>query len=158
MSDELDTLVSHLQTNTGSTAVYIGKIVKPIKEIKDDSNDTEHLDPNAAEQIQFMHASGDHESLVDKILKQEDGITYQELFATPDPEPEAPVEGEDVDPNAPVPEKLPRFILRDEVVREDKMHYFNVPRLGSYLAIKLEYASCLSIEAFDAALADCLEI
>ena len=34
------------------------------------------------------------------------------------------------------------------------MHYFNVPRLGSYMAIKLEYDSCLSIEAFDAALSD----
>ena len=154
MTDELDTLVSHLKVNSGSTAVYIGKIVKPIKEIKEDSNDTEHLDPSAAEQIQFMHASGEHEFLVDKIIKQEDGITYQELFATPDPEPVVPEDGEEADPNAVVPEKLPKFIIRDEVVREGKMHYFNVPRLGSYMAIKLEYDSCLSIEAFDAALSD----
>ena len=160
LTDELDTLVAHLKGNTGSTAVYIGKIVKPIKEIKDDSNDTDHLDPSAAEQIQFMHASGEHDFLVDKILKQEDGITYRELFATEDavPEPAAPEEGEEVDPNAVVPEQLPKYILREEVVREDKMHYFNVPRLGSYMAVKLEYASCLSIEAFDAALADSLEI
>ena len=94
------------------------------------------------------------EFLIDKILKQEDGITYQELFATPDPEPVVLEDGEEADPNAVVPEKLPKFIIRDEVVREDKMHYFNVPRLGSYMAIKLEYDSCLSIEAFDAALSD----
>ena len=105
-----------------------------------------------------MHASGEHDFLIDKILKQEDGITYKELFAAPEAEAE-PVDPEaEVDPNAPVPEKLPKCIIRDEVVREDKMHYFNVPRLGSYMAIKLEYDSCLSIEAFDTALADCLEV
>lgn len=133
--------------------------MKPIKSIKEDSNDTEHIDPSAAEQIQFMHASGEHEFLVDKILKQDEGITFQELFATPDAEPDPPADPEvEVDPNAPVPEKLPKYIIRDEVVREPKMHYFNVPRLGSYMAIKLEYNSCLSIEAFDAALTDFLDV
>jgi hypothetical protein len=30
------------------------------------------------------------------------------------------------------------------------MHYFKVPRLGSYMAIRLEYDSCLNEAAFDA--------
>lgn len=34
------------------------------------------------------------------------------------------------------------------------MHYYQVPRLGSYLAIRLEYNSCLFEAAFDAALED----
>jgi len=39
---------------------------------------------------------------------------------------------------APVPtETLPKFIERQEVVREDNMHYFNVPKLGAYMAVKL---------------------
>jgi len=33
-----------------------------------------------------------------------------------------------------------------------------VPRLGSYLAIKMEYESCLFEEAFDAAVVDFLEV
>jgi hypothetical protein len=32
------------------------------------------------------------------------------------------------------------------------MHYYKVPMLGSYMAIKLEYDSCLFEDAFDHAL------
>ena len=45
-----------------------------------------------------------------------------------------------------------------EVVREDRIHFFDVPKLGSYLAIKLEYESCLFEESFDAALANYREV
>ena len=38
------------------------------------------------------------------------------------------------------------------------MHFFRVPRLGSYFAIRLEYQSCLSVEAFDAGLQDMLSV
>lgn len=34
------------------------------------------------------------------------------------------------------------------------MHYYDVPKLGSYLAIKLEYESCLFEQAFDEAVID----
>lgn len=45
-------------------------------------------------------------------------------------------------------------MIVDECVREPGLHYYDVPKLGSYLAIKLEYESCLSEEAFDAAVVD----
>ena len=38
------------------------------------------------------------------------------------------------------------------------MHYYNVPRLGSYLAVRLEYESCLFEEALDVAVADYSEM
>jgi len=38
------------------------------------------------------------------------------------------------------------------------MHFYRVPRLGSYLAIPLEYESCLSAAALDAAVADSLQL
>lgn len=34
------------------------------------------------------------------------------------------------------------------------MHFYTVPQLGSYLAVRLEYNSCLTEEAFDHAVAD----
>jgi hypothetical protein len=43
-----------------------------------------------------------------------------------------------------------------EVVREPKMHFYRVPRLGSYLAIPLEYKSCLSQRALDESIKDYL--
>ena len=45
-----------------------------------------------------------------------------------------------------------------EVVREPKMHFYRVPRLGSYMAIPLEYESCLTPAALDAAVADSREL
>lgn len=55
-------------------------------------------------------------------------------------------------------EKLPHFLEVKEVVREPRMHYFKVPRLGSFVAIRLEYESCLIPEAFDAGLVDYLNV
>jgi hypothetical protein len=38
------------------------------------------------------------------------------------------------------------------------MHFYQVPRLGSYMAIRLEYDSCLFEGALDAAVADYIEV
>ena len=105
--------------------------------------------------------------MVDQILKQDQGITYQSVFGEEEPPEEAPVEEEPVldeegnpipQPPKPKPEKFPKFKLVDEVVREQNIHYYMVPRLGSYLAIKLEYDSCLFEEAFDEAVANYAEV
>ena len=57
-------------------------------------------------------------------------------------------------PPKPVEEVLPKFMVVPEVVREGKIHFFKVPRLGSYLAIRLEYKTCLFEQAIDAGVAD----
>lgn len=64
-------------------------------------------------------------------------------------------EGGDAKPKV-VEEKLPRHVVVPEVVREPRIHFFKVPRLGSYMAIRCEYDSCLSVEAFDAGVTDFL--
>lgn len=46
----------------------------------------------------------------------------------------------------------------DQVVREPKMKFFKVPRLGSYLAIRLSYQSCLSEKAIEEAIADKVDV
>lgn len=38
------------------------------------------------------------------------------------------------------------------------MHFYRVPKLGSYLAIKMEYDSCLYEEAYDSAVSDYMEV
>ena len=38
------------------------------------------------------------------------------------------------------------------------MFYYKYPRLGSYMAIKLEFDSCLSEQAFDAAVENYQEV
>lgn len=49
-------------------------------------------------------------------------------------------------------------ILVKEVVREPRIHFFKVPKLGSYLAVRLEYQSCLSVEAYNDGVKDALSI
>ncbi len=45
-----------------------------------------------------------------------------------------------------------------EVVREPKMHFYRVPKLGSYMAVPLVYESCQFEEALDLAVADSLHV
>ena len=90
-------------------------------------------------------------------MQQDEGITYKLFSEEEEPVVEQePSDDEDGKPKPPkeIPPKLPRHILVPEVVREPKMHFYTVPRLGSYLAVRLEYNSCLQEEAFDAAVAD----
>ena len=160
LADNLQDLVNHLKMVSDSTAVYVGKVVNPIKEIKEEDDDKAHVDPNVVPQIQFSHSDDTHNFMVDKVLKQNEGITYSLFTEEPPAEDEAPAqEPASGDEGAPATEqagkpKPLRHILVPEVVREPKIHFYTVPRLGSYLAIKLEYNSCLFEEAFDQATAD----
>ena len=43
-----------------------------------------------------------------------------------------------------------------EVVREPKMHFYRVPRLGAFMAVPLEYNSCLFEKSLDQSIADYL--
>ena len=142
--------------------MYVGKVVNPIKEITEADDDKAHVDANAVPQIQFSHSDDTHNFMVDKILKQNEGITYS-LFTeeapaddegeTPPQEPASGDEGAPATAQVAKPKPL-RHILVPEVVHEPKIHFYTVPRLGSYLAIKLEYNTCLFQEAFDEATAD----
>ena len=163
LTDNLQDLVNHLKKVSDSTAVYVGKVTMPIKEIKDEDDDTAHIDPNAVAQIQFVNSDDSHNFMVDKILKQDQGVTYSLFLEEPPTEEEVKEEEQEdeIDPGkykAPPKPKPLRHILVPEVVREPKIHYYTVPRLGSYLAIKLEYNSCLYEEAFDEAIVDYLAV
>ena len=41
-----------------------------------------------------------------------------------------------------------------EVVREPRIHFYRVPRLGCFMAVPLEYESCLSAKALESAVAE----
>jgi len=61
LNDHLQDLVDHIAENTSATAVYVGKVVKPIKGIKDglreDEYDTDHIIKGAKPQIEFLNAA-----------------------------------------------------------------------------------------------------
>jgi len=145
-------LADHLHEFTGATSIYVGKLAQPIRGfgqgLREDDDDEAHIIPKAQTEIQLLHADADHQSLVDQVLRQGQGVTFERLFSA-----EAEKEEEEAakEPNA---NDVPKHIVIDEVVREPKMHYYRVPRLGSYMAIKLEYNSCLFEDAYDEAIAN----
>lgn len=99
----------------------------------------------------------------DKILKQDQGITYQLFNAEEAAVEEGEGDGEGEEGDEPkkekvLIEKLPKHIVVNELVREPKMHYYDVPKLGSYLAIKLEYKTCLFEESYDEAVKESLRV
>lgn len=92
--------------------------------------------------------------MVDQYLKEDQGLTF-EVLKEPAP-PAEPVEGEEAPPVETDPR--PKHIFVPECVREPRMHYYRVPKLGSYLAILLEYNSCLFEASLDAAITDALDV
>lgn len=89
-----------------------------------------------------------------KILKVDQGIAH-EVFRDPSVAEEAPADEEELAEGQEQKQKSDdiltsfRHIHVKEVVREPKMHFYDVPRLGSFIAIPLEYLSCLSESALD---------
>jgi len=65
-SDLLQDFSNYLKDHTDATGVYIGKLIKPLKEIADDDNDEAHIDPEAVEIIKYIHATPDHDFLIEK--------------------------------------------------------------------------------------------
>lgn len=56
----------------------------PKKKIEEGDNDTAHEDPEAAKVIHFLNASDGHEFMVDQILTQEQGLTF-DVFKEDEP-------------------------------------------------------------------------
>lgn len=61
----------------------------PKKPIQEDDDDNAHKDDEAQKVLHFLNSTKDHQFLVDQILKQEQGITF-EVFK----EEEVPVQEE----------------------------------------------------------------
>jgi hypothetical protein len=77
--------------------------------------------------------------------------------AEPKPEGEAADGGDDAKKDAPKNESAPVDALMayqyhvyvPEVVRESNMHFYRVPRLGAFMAVPLDYNSCLFEKSLD---------
>lgn len=76
MNDELQSMVDHLKKHTGSTSVYIGKLVAPKKPIKDLDDDQAHVDDTSEKMVLFSNASENCSFMVDQVLKKGQGMTF----------------------------------------------------------------------------------
>lgn len=155
MNENLQELADFLEEQTGATGVYIGKLVYPKKPIEDDAADNAHFDEEAPKVIQYTHATSSHKFMVDRVLTAEMGPVSHGVFGQA--EEEDPAEEEEADePKAKNNDILHTFkhVFVPEVVRDSRMWFKRVPKLGSFMAVPLSYQSCLTDEALEAATAD----
>lgn len=141
-------------------------MVQPKKPISDRDDDKAHIDTSATPNIHFGYANPEHKFIIDKVLQPGSGVTYDLFNEVPTEdadvaaaEPELDEEGNPIPVPVKEPEEvLPKFQIVPEVVREARIHFFKVPKLGSYMAIRLEYETCLFEEALDAGVANYLHV
>ena len=161
LSDNLQELADYLLEFTHATGVYIGRLVTPKKEIGEEDDDAAHLNGEAPKQVEFLKSAGEGQQfMVGQTLLADEGVTHS-VFA-PKPEPgeggeEAPAEGAEEAAPKQEGEPLPDHCYVAEVVREPKVKFYRVPKLGSLLSIRMNYKACLEEEALAEAVTDYLD-
>lgn len=168
LTDNLQGLTQIIREFTGATGVYVGRLERPRVKIEDKDNDRAHVDREGPKEIRFSHATPeDHSYMVSKILKPNQGLSHNAFNAPakqssePVAEGGEPAEGEEgqkvaIKKEGPIDELMAYqyHIYVPDVVREPKMHFYRVPRLGAFLAVPLEYNSCLFEKALDQSITD----
>jgi len=142
-------LVDVASTLTGAKAVYLG------------IQEEEGLDGVEGPCIAYTHTTSGSEFMIDQILPKEVGVTWGALIQNPEeevvkekflyspPVAEAPVvEVADGEDPPPPPPKEPYFPVSVSCVTDvSQVHYFDMTRLGAYLAVPLVYPSYYTADA-----------
>uniref|UniRef100_K3WZC9 Uncharacterized protein n=1 Tax=Globisporangium ultimum (strain ATCC 200006 / CBS 805.95 / DAOM BR144) TaxID=431595 RepID=K3WZC9_GLOUD len=81
--------------------------------------------------------------MIDKFVAEERGVTFDVFKEIEDPA--APV---DADGN-PLPPSVPKYLHIENVLREPRMKFFHVPKLGAYLTKGLKFNSFLHPDVFN---------
>lgn len=163
LHDNLDDLTNFIQKHTGATGVYIGKLVYPMKEIEEDAGELDHEDQEAPKVIRYIHATENHKFLIDRCLGPDEGITHDVFKDATNVEEEQQEENpEEEGEEKPVEEKdiidTFKHVYVEEVVRQPRMLYQKVPRLGAYMAVPMVYNSCLFDDSLEQAVADFVDV
>lgn len=163
LNDKLQHLCNFLQEHTKATGTYIGYLQFPELPIEDDAGDMDHLNQDAPKVVKFTHATPDHQYVVGAVLQPDQGITHDCFMehSQADAGPADEGEGEEGEEAAAATTDILdtfKHVYVTEVVREPRMFYQRVPRLGSYMAVPLVYNHCLTDAALDQAVEDFVNV
>jgi hypothetical protein len=156
--DMLPQLCEYVKTTLQTTGVYVGKLEKLKKPIGELDDERAHENPDAPFIVRYVAANESQAFMIDKKLTEEEGPVTFSVWAAREEEDESKGD-ESIDQSFEKPkEEVVKTGFVPDVVRADKMKFFDVPKLGSYLAVPLTYNSCIFEAAWDAAIDDALEI
>ncbi|EGR28594.1 hypothetical protein IMG5_172240 [Ichthyophthirius multifiliis] len=132
-----------LEKRKNLVGVYIGIKDFPFKQINEEDEDEKaHLDQEAEKIIKYIGYSDSHKDLMsNKILsaKEEESVTAA-VFKEREP-----VNEDDQENAGPPP---PNYVYIPDLVKEPRMTYFRIPKLGSYIAFPLKYNSYLKVSKY----------
>lgn len=142
--DVMDSVSKFLAEYLGLPAVYIA--------VKRTSGETETLNYYSASPGQ-SHVVGRkllkpaEENEEDEGGAARQGVSFDAFKLPPQPEEEEEEVGEDEGEGAaatkpPKPVPVPQPLVIDNVMRDKRVQFFGIPRLGAYLAVPFAYASC----------------
>ena len=98
--------------------------------------------------------------MVDAVLGPDEGITH-DVFKEGDDAEEAAAgsdeegEAKEATPADNILKSFKGVVYVPEVIREKRMSFQKVPKLGAFMAVPLIYNSCLTDDALEAAVEDC---
>ena len=155
METMLQDLVEYLNEFTGSTSTYIAKVCKPIKGIRnglgEDEDEDAHIIEDSEDQLNYIYYSERAAPILeDKFLLQSEGVSF-DLFRE---EVTSSLKSYITDEE----DGLPKHLIIPQVVKNRHIKFFNVPRLGAFLAAKMEYSSCLNEDSYDEGLEAYIEM
>jgi len=120
--------------------------------VAEDAGDKDHIDEEAPKVIKYNFASpADHSYMVGRVLTQDKGITH-DVFADKAEEDEKAESESNLILDTTADDILKTFqgwVYVKEVVREPRIQYQRVPRLGCFMSVPLVYKSCLFDEALE---------
>eukprot|EP00825_Cyclidium_porcatum_P002631 TRINITY_DN1121_c0_g2_i1.p2 TRINITY_DN1121_c0_g2~~TRINITY_DN1121_c0_g2_i1.p2 ORF type:complete len:658 (-),score=176.34 TRINITY_DN1121_c0_g2_i1:285-2258(-) len=152
----VEELPEFLEQNKKLTGVYIGQLNYPPKDINDDEEDENaHLQTTQPKVIHYVGFSKSQRTIMEgKILPLEQGVTA-DVFKEKEAVEEQQQPEDDQQQKAVV--QKPNYVYIPDVVKEPKMQFFKIPKLGAYIAVPLICKTCLNEQSFDATLEERLK-
>lgn len=153
IEDFLPQIIQYLKTRTFAAAGYIGLQEKIKRQITPMDDEKAHIDEDSPFVIRYIAASEGSCFMLNQILKEEEGQATWSLWK----EDEEEVPDEELEENTKINKPKVKIISVDDVVSDIRVKFFDVPKLGAYFAVPLNYKSCLTDSSFDAGVDDAVE-
>lgn len=156
--DIMEELCEYIKEFTNATGVYVGELTNLRKPITDEDITAPPVDEAAPQVIKYVAANEDHAFMKKLYLEAGKGVTFNALKAKEEEvkeEEKEPKEGESPKKVLTEEEKTKKqIVFIKEVLRDEKVAFFVVPRLGSYVAFPLIHRTCLSDAILEQAITD----
>ena len=128
------------------TGCYVGELKYRHKSLEEHNFESgAEFDTENPKIIEFVGSSKSHKFMIEQIIPNESGRSY-EVFKEEEP-PEEVQEGKP-------PKIIKKYLYVPLVQRDEKMHFFKFPKLGSFACFPLKVQSCLFAESFDKGIGD----